>query len=359
MRLLHPPSPRNVRSLKGIGYVRRIRGEWRFSAWPRKRGPARSKHQQRAQDEFAALCRNTKLSTPQEFAAASALAKGTAFLPRDLLERAMVGMLSIIYLEDGTVLMGVRHVAPDAQLILDQLSTTPGSVIIRTDELWTAIDPGEPTQVLGIVSPGVVGWIDQSGGGGGAPPDLPAWGPPFAADFGVASVGSLTMTDVADRGLQLVGPAGGTSVSANFAARGSGDTRHECRIIASLWDQDTFTGFVFRDPSSGFLSTFGHCYDSSRRRHLQATAWTAPGSPVANYAFLDDTPLDLYLALEWNSTTGQMLGQASVDQNHWVTVFSGFSFVASPDQIGFGTWSTTTGGHGGVPVGLVPWASGF
>ena len=140
------------------------------------------------------------------------MAKGSVFLPRDLLEKAMIGALSIITLDDGTVLRGVREVAPDAQLVLDQITQTPWSLLVRLPDGWYGLDPGDVDQVVGMTATGEIAWIDQSGGGGGASPDFQ---PPLASAFSTM-INSPTLND-SPLGLGIAKSNGSDMLAAAFA----------------------------------------------------------------------------------------------------------------------------------------------
>lgn len=165
MRMIAPPTPTLIKRSSGVILFRYWRGHWYMLPWPTKRGPAKSPHQKRAQIEFGQAGHMSKFSTPQEWGSAKAFVTGSMYVPRDLLIRSMFGLLSEITLEDGTIIRGIREVAPDVQLVLDQLTTTAYAMVIRIPGPlgWRGIDPGTPGQVLTVAGDGSVDYADPAG----------------------------------------------------------------------------------------------------------------------------------------------------------------------------------------------------
>lgn len=141
------------------------RGQWYVTAWPKKRGPAKSVHQQRAQDELGFAGFATGRMPPEQYAAAKGMITGTLYVPRDMMIRAIFGLVSQITLEDGTVIEGVRVNVPEANLTLDQITVTPWSLLVRIEGefAWRGLNVGTPGQVLGVKPDGTPDYIDPSG----------------------------------------------------------------------------------------------------------------------------------------------------------------------------------------------------
>lgn len=165
MKLIAPPTPTLLKRSAGVLRFVYSKGRWYVTGWPRPRGPAKSVYQQRAQDEMGWAGRATGRSTPQEWQASKIMITGTLYVPRDMLIRAMFGLVSEIVLEDGTLIMGVRVNVPEANLTLDQITVTPWALLVRTpqDFGWRGLLPGTPGQVLGVKGDGSVDYIDPSG----------------------------------------------------------------------------------------------------------------------------------------------------------------------------------------------------
>lgn len=136
--------------------------------WPRKRGPVKTPYGKFAYEEFrqAALMAGTLL--PQDRTTCEVLARGTSLTWRDVAMKFILGTTGlVIVMPDGRTI-GARRLSNNVQLILDTLGDTPGSLIVRLEDGWTLILPGDDDQVLTMdPDTGVPLWADSQGGGGG------------------------------------------------------------------------------------------------------------------------------------------------------------------------------------------------
>ena len=253
MKWKSPPSPGWLRASKGHVVNRLHRGQWVTSSWPRARGKARSPAQQRAQDDFALAAKLVKFRGPDEYFPALALTNGSLYMPRDLMTQAAFGRLSQIVFPDGTIMEGIRLAIPDAQLVLDQISMTPGTLIFRSTAGWVAIPPP-------IASAQVLTWQDAShiiwasGGGGGA--SSPDYNYPMIADFPTIN-GTPGQTDTA-HGIGLNTTGASNVLQTIERPTAAGDWSMTARITSGqILDGASELGIYVTDTASGRLNTIG------------------------------------------------------------------------------------------------------
>lgn len=157
-------------------------GRFIAHAWPKKRGNNPSAAQAQAQANFSAVQTYSANPMPSDLAAATELSQGTMKLPRDLLTMAAFGTLIQVTLKDGTTYYSARLVTKQVQVMLDQVTNIPGSIMFRTAEEWVGLAAGPSGDVLTSQGPGnAPAYLPASGGGGGAAALLGLPAGPFTA----------------------------------------------------------------------------------------------------------------------------------------------------------------------------------
>ena len=146
--------------------VRRTRQGPVAAAWPPKAGKWNTPGDFYRQQEFGLVARMVSNPNPLDLMSAINVSKDSDQVPRDLLMMAAYGTLYDLTFLDGTPIEKYRMVAPNAQLILDQVTDTPGALMYRSPLGWVEIPPGNNSDVLRM-NAGVPGWDDGGGGGGG------------------------------------------------------------------------------------------------------------------------------------------------------------------------------------------------
>lgn len=119
----------------------------------KKGGQGSGKHSQAVRDNRALFAEVTALMhfvDGDTYQWCRDQAKGTLYLPRDILAKLIYGTLMRFEMIDGTYKIGVRMVANDIQKMLDGISQDVGAVLVRTKDGWAAIEPGTANQVLAI-----------------------------------------------------------------------------------------------------------------------------------------------------------------------------------------------------------------
>lgn len=170
---------------------------------------------QKAQNEaFGWACKATTWAIDFDRIAAEEGSKGTPWLPRDILVAAMYGTLVTVVTRDGRTFGGARLVAADIQALLNQITDTPGAILVRGEDSWIGLGPGTATQVLTAFGSGLIPqWADnvQPNVGGYTPAMInQAWAAANAENFccQATQVQPSADIDVAAVYVGIVGTAG-------------------------------------------------------------------------------------------------------------------------------------------------------
>lgn len=142
-------------------------GRYVVIAWPKKR-PNPSPVTQAQNDLLAQIMKLVRFAAGADRAAAGELVKGKGFIPQDALVSAAQGLLYSQFKGPNINLMSARMAQTDIELLLDSISSQPGSILVRTATEWMALLPGAANQVL-TIDPVTLepDWLDSGGGGGG------------------------------------------------------------------------------------------------------------------------------------------------------------------------------------------------
>ena len=117
-------------------------GEPYAQKWPRKRGKAKTPYDFYKQTEFGIVAREASSPEPVAYVSAIQLAYGTSNVPRDILMMGAYGTLYKLNFWDGRPVEYYRMVAPNAQLVLDQVTDTVGALLYRAEVGWIEVPPG-------------------------------------------------------------------------------------------------------------------------------------------------------------------------------------------------------------------------
>lgn len=136
------------------------RGSPRARAWPRKQSAStKAKNAERIEWFRQAQLLAQYLPMQQQIIAREATA-GTPLMPRDILTMAMSGRLFMIVTPDNQRIwpMAIRT---DVSEAIDILANQKGALLVRSDDVWQALNPGTD------------GYFLKSNGAA----ELPSWGP--------------------------------------------------------------------------------------------------------------------------------------------------------------------------------------
>lgn len=151
------PSSTALRRLRGVLHVvERTGGTVVGRRWPRKRGPSGTPAQLAARAEFQNVLQWVGEPMTLDVEAAQTFARGTLYLPRDMMEAAAYGTIMVATLRDGRRIYGIRLMAVDIQALLDTISQTAGVLLLRNGSEWVGLPAGSLNNVLVSQGPGTV-----------------------------------------------------------------------------------------------------------------------------------------------------------------------------------------------------------
>lgn len=132
----------------GQYYLARGNGGLLAKKWPRKRGRAATPAQLYKETEFGTAARWASSPDPGQLESAIVASKGVNNVPRDFLTASAFGTHTQFYFEDGTEWTRYRDVTVNAQLVLDQVTDDPLSIVWRSQGGWIGATPNAAGQVL-------------------------------------------------------------------------------------------------------------------------------------------------------------------------------------------------------------------
>ncbi len=216
---------------RGVMVVHRTRRGAYVHKWPRKRGKWATPGDFYRQQEFGWVARGVASPQPTMLATAINYAKGSDQVPRDILMMAAYGLLYEITFTDGTPVEYYRMVAPNAQLILDQVTDTHGALMYRSPLGWIEIPPSDNGDVLAM--------LDQ----------VPTWLPGFIPLPG-NPVGPQFQPYFRDPDIYLTNAA--TSGGAHVALAAGGNVQY---LVPIMLNKDrTLTSMAFHNSTAVALS---------------------------------------------------------------------------------------------------------
>lgn len=171
VKVFNMPGQRVTRRHEGIMHTATLAGgRVVFKKWPRKRGKTAPGPVADMRKAFAWAAKASVYAIPQDKAFAELITKGSMYYPRDALISAMYGTLFEVRLKNGTIYRSARLATKDVQTYLDQISTIPGTMLVRGATEWIALATGDEGDFLAAHGPGLIPtWEPGTGGGGGAP----------------------------------------------------------------------------------------------------------------------------------------------------------------------------------------------
>jgi len=143
-----PPLGRSTRR-PGFFVATKTRGGVKIvKGWPKKRGKKANPEQKHNQKQFALAQQAANEAIPWAYLEADNISTGTIFNRREILVKAAMGTLYEVYLEDGSYYGNWFTMAKEIQGLLDTISDTVGSMLVRTGDGWAALVPGTDGYVL-------------------------------------------------------------------------------------------------------------------------------------------------------------------------------------------------------------------
>lgn len=149
-----PDTERRI-TVRGAFYVRETKWGLVAQAWPRKRPNWKNPVNLAQREAFTAMVRAQQDMMVADVVGAMGIARGSYFLYRDVLERALTGRL--IAFDPVSV--------ATPQEILDSITDEIGAILIRTSDGWAGLSPGDAGTVLSVDAlTGLPIWADSAGG---------------------------------------------------------------------------------------------------------------------------------------------------------------------------------------------------
>jgi hypothetical protein len=127
-------------------------------AWPKGRGKGGSPGKRYTEMKFAAQGRMAANMEGMQTLTAYEMTRDTQQVPRDFLMWCIQGRAYEIVNPDGTVWNVRADMTTNPQYVLDDITDTVGSILIRTDVGWIGLDPGNAFDVLTCEN-GIPAWI--------------------------------------------------------------------------------------------------------------------------------------------------------------------------------------------------------
>lgn len=128
-------APRRRPSLRGVLMQDIAYGQERVRAWPRSRGPAKTKAEKAAQDKFALIQRMAAYLAPGVLAYIHKAVGNSPLLPRDVVTMMLYNRWMAFDLEDGRTLWPMVAYN-DVSEALDVLTKEVGDYLVRTAGGW-------------------------------------------------------------------------------------------------------------------------------------------------------------------------------------------------------------------------------
>lgn len=157
--------------VKGSFLTRGSVGKVIAQKWPKGNGRAKSPFDRQRQMEFAAIAKWASSPFDLDLFTAIEMARGTQYVPRDILMMAAYGRYYTISDMEGNEYMPARDARPDINYMLDSITSAYGSMIFRDNGGWNDIPIGSNGQVLTLKA-NLPTWEDPQGGSSSASPSL-------------------------------------------------------------------------------------------------------------------------------------------------------------------------------------------
>lgn len=167
-----PPTSRRI-YLRGLGsQAGRQLGSFVYLSPALRRTKRPTKAQVYSTNTLAVAARFVPLANAWEYQQAKDLAGASGFTWKDMLISGFFGNAVEFTDSNGVLWQGRRILADNIQALLDSLSSTPGSILVRTANGWAALYIGSPSTVLTVdPATNLPNWVapasGPSGGGGG------------------------------------------------------------------------------------------------------------------------------------------------------------------------------------------------
>lgn len=240
----------------------------------------------------------------------------------------------------------------DVQEILDQITTTRGSVLYRGASGWAALAPGTSGHFLKTNGASAdPAWAAGGGGSSGYPPLTP----PTSADLSTA-INAPTVTD-GTYSMKVVAAAGTPVIRARLKSLPGGNFSVITKFNARRFVDFNGAGPIFRDSAGKYV-----CLHSVHNGANVAVGFdqfsnsTTFNSGVGFISFDESDPVPQWFKIDFDSTTNDLTGYWSYTGDNWVALSATSTYLATADA--FGVACISNNASNGVTVFFEHWEVG-
>ena len=182
--------------------------------------------------------------------------------------------------------------------------------------------------------------------------NVPEIKPPSASFFPTA-FNTATLTDYAGVGMGITCAANGSILQGWYKPITGGNDTFICRIEPTIYENDMLVAMIFRQTSSAGFYTYGLLYENGY--FIASAEWTTATSFHAGVTYNPYFGGPVWLKAEYVAATYQLTFSWSLDGKNWIqnAVVDHTGWLSTIESVGVGVYSTSAGGAGGVPYGLI------
>lgn len=251
-------------------------------------------------------------------------------------------------LDGGGNLSADVTLTADVQEILDQITTTRGSVLYRGASAWAALAPGTSGHFLKTNGTGAdPAWAAAGGGGSGGYPTLV---PPVNTDFTI-TLNAPTVTD-SGNGILLESATDAHILRGRLKSLPGGNFTVIARVTGAYSVDFNQAGIVFRDTSGKYVIAGPMNVAGTWFEHGQWSDQTTWNSAAGGYD-LDTANFPEWVKCEFDSTTNDITSYFSWDGWNWKSIGTS-TYLATADAFGIACGQRST--SRGVLAAFSSWA---
>lgn len=269
-----------ARKFPNVILVRRQAGGIHATSWPRKRGKTKTPPGLDRVNAFSQAAKLVKQADPSMQLDAIEFCQTSVALYRDVMTAEIYGTHFDAYLADGRLLTGWPVLGANIQQLLDQISDTPGAMLIRTLIGWQAIAPGTVGQVLTATGTEPAAEFEDlpASGGGGAFNQVWPLLAPSQASTGLSNAVNLSSGSITDRSCGVAIQSADMGGGANIAGAKATAPATPYNLVVA------FQAVVQETSGAGSSWAIGWCDASNKLQILEANTSAPVGLNVQNWS---------------------------------------------------------------------------
>lgn len=153
--------PRRGAYLKGLGVWRWQGDKLYFQRAPRKQPTPRTDAEAFNRSTLYWSTQVVKIMDAYQREFSSYMSRNSQLAAQDFMYISLFGRVGHLVRRDGTKVFSMAAMQDVSQL-LDALYQLKGGILVRGDTWWEGLAIGDPGKVLGVTSPGELGFVDQT-----------------------------------------------------------------------------------------------------------------------------------------------------------------------------------------------------